>query len=406
MKYDLVIRNGYYYDNENDRYIKGDIGINSGVICKIGNINSGKEVIDACGCVILPGFINTHIHFGEYYIKGYSGKLGTLEYIDYAEKFNSLNKGMKEDIRVSSSKICAYEAIKYGETTLMGIRGWDALEKFNARLYMGYPLMKSDKLGEYLNNAFERFESFERSELNNYYIFIHSLLTVDEDILCKLSEYIKGKNIYIAIHLLETESENEKVKSKYGMGCLEVLEKYNLLSERTLLVHCCYLSESDIQMIRKYKCSIVINPNSNLKLKNKVVDYSKLYDINVCIGTDGIATNDSLNILNSLRTMGLLYDISDNELFNMISLNPGKFLSNNTGVIKEGYKADLAIYELNNYKIVRLETFINNLIYSSDIEAKCVIVNGKKIVNDYENCIYSKSDINSLNMSDKIKFNE
>ncbi len=405
MKYDLVIKNGLIYNN--NILEKKDIGIKDGIITKIGDdINDSFEVINAKNSVILPGFINTHIHFGEYYIKGYKDKLSTKEYINYAEDFNNRNISKKELIRDTSSKICAYEAIKYGSTTLMGIRGWNSIEEYNARLYMGYPLMNSNKLKEYLDNPFKRFEEFKRSELNKYYIFIHSLLIVDENILKELSEYIKNHNVLIAIHLRETFDEEELIKEKYNMSSLEVLEKYNLLSKNTLLVHCCYIDENDIKIIKKYNCSISINPNSNLKLKNKVLDINNLKDINVCIGTDGVATNDSLNILDSVKTLGLLYDIPDNELINMITVNPNKFLNNNIGSICEGYKADFNIYELNNYKIVREDTFINNLIYSSDIIPKYVIVNGKSIINNYKNILYSDKSIYKMNISKKLKFND
>ena len=402
----LLIKNGYIYDNVNDSIKKMDISIKDGIIDNISTniIGEFAKIIDANNCIILPGFINSHIHFGEYYIKGYKNKLTTEEYIKYAEDFNAKNKNYKEEIRVSSSRICAYEAIKYGTTTLMGIRGWNAAEIYNARLYMGYPFMKSNKLKEYLDNPFKKFELFKDDKLNNYYIFIHSLLTVDDSILKELSSYINNKNIFLAIHILESEKERELVTKKYGTSPLRVLEKYNLLSEKTLLVHCCYLNIEDVDIIKKYKCSISLNPNSNLKLKNKVSNINLLKDINICVGTDGVATNDSLNILDSIRTLGLIYDLQDKDLINMITLNPGKYLNNKTGIIKKGYKADLNIYELSNYKIVRPNTFINNLIYSSDIYPKDIIVNGNVIFKNYKNVKYNENEINKNNISEKLKF--
>lgn len=403
MKYDLVIKNGYIYDE--NKIIKNDIAINDGIIVKIGNnIDDYIDYIDASNCVILPGFINTHIHFGEYYIKGYDGKLTTKEYIKYAENFNDFNLGNKELIRKTSSKICAYEAIKFGQTTLMGIRGWNSIEEYNIRLYMGYPLMKSNKLKEYLDNPYERFEAFKSDSLNNYYIFIHSLLTVNEYILSKLSEYIKDKKVFIAIHLRETKDEEKEIKKKFKLSSLEVLEKYGLLSDKTLLVHCCYINDNDIKIIKKYKCSISICPCSNLKLNNRILNILKYNDINICVGTDGVASNDSLNIMDDLKILGLLYNISSYDLIKMITINPNKYLNNKIGKICENYKADFNIYDLNNYKVVRKETFINNLIYSSDIIPKHVIVDGKYIVRDYKNIKYSENDISNYNISDKINF--
>ena len=403
MRYDLVIKNGYIYNN--GLVLKKDIGIKKGVIIKIDdNINDSKNIIDAKDNIIMPGFINTHIHFGEFYNKGYQKKLKTDEYINYAEKFYELNIKNSEIIRVTSSKICAYEAIKYGQTTLMGIRGWNSVEEYKARLYMGYPLMNSGKLNKYLIDGFRQFKSLKNDKLNTYYIFVHSLLSVDEKVLQELSSFVKNNSVYLAIHLKETKNEEKKIIKKYNLNSLEVLEKFNLLSEKTLLVHCCYLNREDIKIIKKYNCTISINPNSNLKLRNKILDITKLKGINICVGTDGIATNDSLNIIECLKTMGLLYNISSKDLIKMITENPGKFLNNKTGRICEGYKADLIIYDLNNYKIVRKETFINNLIYSSEIIPKHVIVDGQYVLKDYVNVLYSDKDINKYNVSDKLTF--
>ena len=169
------------------------------------------------------------------------------------------------------------------------------------------------------------------------------------------------------------------------MSPLRFLYENELLYDRTLLVHCCYLNDDDIELVRKTNASISINPNSNLKLKNKVPDIDKFEGINLCIGTDGIATNGNLNIINDCKTLGLMYDIDDSKLIQMLTINPAAFLGNNIGKVESGYKADLNIYDLSDYRIVRKETFINNLIYSSEILPRYVLVNGEFVVEEYKN---------------------
>ena len=387
MTGDIIIKNGYVYDITSDSFKRNDILIKNGVIAKISNnINLvDAYIMDATNHVIMPGFINTHIHFGEYFVNGYQGKLSTMQYIKYAEDFNDKNKLIKDEIWKKSADICIKEALRHGETTLVGIRGWNYLERYMSRLYMGYPLMNSNKLKEYLNDFYTRFESFEDTDLNKYYIFLHSLLTVDIEIIKKLSKYIKDKNIFLGVHVSESEYENDFIKNKYGMSPLRFLYENELLYDRTLLVHCCYLNDDDIELVRKTNASISINPNSNLKLKNKVPDIDKFEGINLCIGTDGIATNGNLNIINDCKTLGLMYDIDDSKLIQMLTINPAAFLGNNIGKVESGYKADLNIYDLSDYRIVRKETFINNLIYSSEILPRYVLVNGEFVVEEYKN---------------------
>lgn len=406
-KYDIIIKNSYIYDIEKNCILKKDIAINDGIIRKISNKikDDAHYIYNLKNHIILPGFINSHIHFGEFYIKGYKDKKSTLEYINYAEHINSNNKSISEEMRVTSSIISAYEALSYGQTTLVGIRGWKCLEKFGIRLYMGYPFMNSQKLRGYLDDAINRFKKLKKNDTCDYYIFIHSLLTIDEKILANISNYFKNTNVKLAIHLYETESEKEMIKKKYNMNGIDLLNKYDLLNENTLLVHCCYLSENDINLIKNKRCSLSINPCSNLKLKNNVPKYELIKDLNICLGTDGCATSDSLNIMESCRLFGLLNEIEDKDLLKMITINPAKYLDNKIGIIKNGYNADLIIYDLNNYKVVRKETFINNLIYSSEIKPKYVFVNGKLIIKNYINKFYSNEDICKKNISIKINYN-
>lgn len=402
---DMLIKNGYVYNSDNGTIQKKDILIKKGIICKIKNkieIDSNVRVLDITNHVIMPGFINSHIHFGEFFLSGYKNKLSTQEYIEYAEKFNDKNKYNKDIIWKKSSIISMCEALRHGQTTLIGIRGWNFLERFKGRLYMGYPFMDSNKLREYLINPFSKIESLKKTSLNKYYIFLHSLLTINESIIKEVASYIKNNNIILGIHVSESEYENNYIKKKYGLSPIEFLNKHHLLSKQTILIHCCYLSDNDIEIIKKAGCTVSINPNSNLKLKNKVPNIKKLEGINLCIGTDGIATNGNLNIINDCKLLGLLYDIDDIDLIKMITINPSKFLNEKLGSIKEGYMADLSIYDLSDDRIVRKETFLNNLIYNGEIVPRYVIVDGVKVINNYRNNIIKERELQKLNIN--IKF--
>lgn len=406
--YSLVIKNGYIYNSDKNSFEIKDIAIKDDKIIKISDniCSSSKKNIDAKNKIILPGFINLHIHFGEYYVKGYNKKLSTSQYIYMAEKFNKLNIEKKEEIRVSSTILSAYESIEYGNTTLMGIRGWNCIDNFGLRLYLGYPLMNSEKLREYLNNPFEKFSKFQNTKLNTYYLFLHSLQMVDE-IFEELSNYLKkNKNVKFAIHLSETLQENLYIRKKYQMSPTEFLLKHDLLNSNTLLIHCCYLSDNDLKIIKEKGCTICICPNSNLKLGNKIPNLKKMlkYGINVCIGTDGSATNDSLNIMNSCKTIGLFTNLSEFQILEMITSNGNKYLNADIGSIKENYKADLLIYDLDDYRIVRKETFLNNLIYSSEIKPIYVIINGNLISSNSINKILSKEKLKKIKISNILNY--
>ncbi|NMA50237.1 MAG: amidohydrolase family protein [Mollicutes bacterium] len=400
--YDVIIKNAFLFDEVKEDFLKRDLAIKNGIIAKIGLnlIDEKAKIIDAENKVLIPGYINTHIHFGEYFVKGYDGNLSTEEYIKYTEKFNYHNEKYAEQIRQNSTLITATEALSFGCTTLVGIRGWNCIDQFGIRLYFGYPLMKSRKLKGYLNNLYQKFEKLKCNELQEKYIFIHSLQMVDEKILEGLEKYLEKNKVKLAIHLSETKIENSYAKKKYGLTPTEVLLKYNLLSQDTLLIHCCYLSERDIEIISNKKASICLCPNSNLKLGNNIPNPLKLMSkgINVCVGTDGIATDESMNILDNCKTLALKFGINTKVLLEMITINPQKYLNSRNGYIKEGYEADLLIYELDNYQITRNETFYNDLIYSYAIKPQYVFIKGKEIISNYKNVKVHLNKINNLKL--------
>lgn len=161
-------------------------------------------------------------------------------------------------------------------------------------------------------------------------------------------------------------------KEKYGLTPIELLNKYNLLNENTLLVHCNYLEENDVKLIKDNKASIAVCHNSNLKLKNRPCDVIKLLDneINVMVATDGPATNDSLSLLDSLRTTALLTGLDSYKLLDMITINPSKYMKINSGSIIEGNKADILFYNVNSLNFTYNKSIIEILYIHLEINQK------------------------------------
>ena len=100
------------------------------------------------------------------------------------------------------------------------------------------------------------------------------------------------------------------------------------------------------------------------------------------IGTDGPATCDSVNILDTAKTTALITRISEQDIFDMITINPSKYLEINTGKREKYYKADLLFFEKNSTRITYTNSIINNLIYSPDIRPIYIMKDGKMVLED------------------------
>ena len=216
---------------------------------------------------------------------------------------------------------------------------------------------------------------------------------------------LDGAPRYLA--LMNKESDVIDAYSTDGL-----LKKYDLLNENTLLVHCNYLNENDIKLIKDNSVSVAVCHSSNLKLNNKPCNIKKLLDngINVMVATDGPATNDSLSLLDSLKVTALLSGINSSKLLDLITVNPAQYMKINSGSIVEGNKADILLYNKNSLNITYTQSAVENLIYTSGNKPEIIIKDGKVIIENYKfkdkienNIINEKNKI--INLLENNKFN-
>lgn len=385
---DLLIKNGLIVTQNLKREIKQtNVGIKDKKITYVGDKTiPSNQVIDAKEYIVLPAFLNAHIHFGEYFLRGYKKNLSTEEYILLGEKFNTKFKDIVDEIRSSSINNVLLESIQNGTLTVFGVRGWPNVQKFPVNAFLGYPMMNSQKLNDYRINFEQKFNSLEKSDNVEYFIGLHSVKWIEKDTLIEISNFLKNNTkIKLSLHICETYEEVEYIKGKYKMTPIELLDKYELLNENTLLVHCNYLDHNDINLIKKSKASVGVCHSSNLKLKNKPCDIKRLLNngINVIVATDGPATNDSLSLLDSLRTTALLTNLDSNTLLDMITVNPARYMKINSGRIVEGNKADIILFNRNNMNLTYNKSALENLIYTSGNKPEIVIKDGKIIIEKY-----------------------
>ena len=177
-------------------------------------------------------------------------------------------------------------------------------------------------------------------------------------------------------------------------------------------MHCNYLNENDIKLIKDNSVSVAVCHSSNLKLNNKPCNIKKLLDngINVMVATDGPATNDSLSLLDSLKVTALLSGINSSKLLDLITVNPAQYMKINSGSIVEGNKADILLYNKNSLNITYTQSAVENLIYTSGNKPEIIIKDGKVIIENYKfkdkienNIINEKNKI--INLLENNKFN-
>ena len=136
----------------------------------------------------------------------------------------------------------------------------------------------------------------------------HSIYAVSRENLLKAKKLAEKYNAPIHIHLSETKFEFDECKKKNKCTPVEYLDKLGILNSKSILAHCVWLTDKDIKILSKRKANVVHCPLSNLKLGSGIAPVSKLVEagVNVCLGTDGAASSNRLDIFEAGKFAALL----------------------------------------------------------------------------------------------------
>ena len=199
----------------------------------------------------------------------------------------------------------------------------------------------------------------------------------------------------IHIHIAEAQSETDGIAERYGCTPVEYVERSGLFESPTIAAHCIRVDESDRAILAQHGVSVVTNPASNMKLGNGFAPVPELVaaGINVCLGTDGAASNNAQNMFRELGLLTLIHKgthdvpqcISADEGLRMATRNAAKALGLETGSIKVGRKADIVLLDLDAPSLTPLNNAVAALAYSANgSEVTDVIIDGKTVMRNRE----------------------
>lgn len=369
------------------RVVRVDVLIEGGRISGIGNFEAELVRHDISGCLLFPGFINSHAHPGETIFRNFVSSRSLEEYIEQTESINRLLGSLQESVRAASVDMTLLESIRAGTTTICAGRCAESCDTAGIRSFSGYMLMKSQKLARFLTDFRKHFEDYLRTmktaRLVNPLIFLHSLKFCDRKILELCKKLVREYNIPFTAHVSETENEEKQIQREFGESSVKVLDRYGLIGSRSLLVHCCYVSDDDIPVIKERGATVVLCPTSNLQLGNKPPSLKKFLDadINITIATDGLVTNPSASLIDECLVAARVWpELRNLDLLDFITINPARSLMLNAGVLETGALADMLVFRLNNPKSTEAVSKKRALDIIRSAEIQDVIVDGHFIM--------------------------
>lgn len=386
-------------EGNQDRIVEKNIYIEGDSIVGLGQAPEGfqeDKVLDGTDRLVIPGFINGHTHS---YMSVFRNVADDLAFGDWL--FNTvmpLEDQLVEEDAYWGANLAILEMMKSGTTCFSDMQmhihqTTKAVKESGMRAVIGRGLVGNgnDEAGSSrIAQAYEEMDAFRDCDRLTFRLAPHAPYTCDEAFLNIVAEEAKKKNMGIHIHLCESRYEVEEAHKNWGCSPIALCEKAHIFDVPTVAAHCVHIDDADMNILKRNGVSVVTNPASNMKLGNGFAPVPGMMEkgINVCLGTDGAASNNALNLFHELSLLTLIHKgngetaqcISAKEGFRIATINGAKALGleDKVGTIEVGKKADLAILNLNTPSLTPRNNLIAGLCYSANgSEVETVIVNGK-----------------------------
>lgn len=376
----ILLKNTAYLDEDlNVKY--GDIGISGEIIDSVGTAadKAYDQTIDCSGCVAIPAFVNGHAHSPMALLKGYAENMALNEWLN--EKIFPFEATMDEDDVYNSALLAVAESVRFGcvSTTDMYYR-FDAMTAayeqagFKSNISLSVLTHNAESsMKEYIYALDKMKQLSDRIRLD---VAIHAVYTSTPEIVREFSLFAKQHGLRMHTHLSETQRENDDWKQKYGMTPTQYLYKLGMFDVPTTAAHCVYLEDGDAEILSANNVSIAVNCTSNLKLASGIPDIAKMlrYGINVTIGTDSVSSNNNLDMFEEMKLFALLPkavnrdpalispDVALHAATRAGALAQGR---DDCGLIKKGFKADIAVINMDTPHMHPIHDIKNNLVYAA-----------------------------------------
>ncbi len=382
---------------------RGSVAIADGKIVAVGkNINvKADTVIDAKGKVVLPGLVNAHTHLSMTLLRGIADD---MEFDPWLKtKIWPIEKHLRaEDCYVGALLGCL-EMIKSGTTCFADQYFFmedvaRAVEKAGIRGVLSYGIIEQGdpkKRKSEIREGEKLVKTCHGTADGRILTMFgpHAPYTCSPECLAQVKELAKKYKVGIHTHIAESKWEVEEIIKKYGKRPVEHLDAIGFLGPEVLAAHCVQLAEQEIRILRDRGVKPVHNPVSNMKIACGVSPVPEMLaaGIPVALGTDGAASNNSLDMFNEMKFAALLNKVDKfdptvmpvQSVLEMATVNGGRALGlgENLGSLEVGKKADLILVDLRKPHLTPLRNVISHLVYSAtggDVDT--VIVDGKVIM--------------------------
>jgi len=360
-----------------------------------------EKVIDGRGKVAMPGLVNCHTHLAMTLFRGIAEDQPLQKWLK--QTIWPLEAKLKPRDVYDGALLGCLEMIKSGTTSFADMyfnedQVAKAVEKAGLRgvlaqgiLEAGF-LSRGEKMLRESVNFAKKYDGYADGRVTAQ-LGPHTLYTCGPSLLRKVREKATELKVGVHIHLAESEETVNLTKKKHGLSEVELLEKMGFLGPDVLAAHCIHLAKEEMRIMAKHNVKVSYNPVVNMKLAQGTARIKDLSDLGVTvgIGTDGPASNNNLDMFESMKIAALL----QKQFYKDPTVMPAKMvlkmatidgaralgLEKTVGTLEAGKKADIILLDFKKPHLTPIHDPYANIIYSahgSDVDT--VIVDGKVLM--------------------------
>lgn len=358
--------------------------------------------IDGRGKLLIPGLVNAHAHIAMALFRGLADDMefweawpGTVWPLERKTKAADVKAG---------TMLGLLEGIRSGTTSFADFYFFpeavaEAAKKIGARIAIGpdvqdgkTPQAKNAKEALAISERFAR--KFAKDGMARPIAYAHAPYTCCAETIAKVGEIGRKFGLKTHIHAAETRKEVFDLKRKAGKRVVDYLDGLGFVSEGLTAAHCCWLTNSEVKLLGKRKASVAHCPVSNMKLAGGAaapVPDMAAEGVNVTLGTDGPASNNSLDMIETMKAAALLHKFARwdpkacpaQQIIDFATRNGARALGIGAGSIEQGELADFALLDLRAANLVPAPNLASAIVYAANpANVRDVMVNGKLILED------------------------
>ncbi|MDH3218957.1 MAG: TRZ/ATZ family hydrolase [Gammaproteobacteria bacterium] len=373
------------------------------------------EIIRLPNCALMPGLVNSHTHASMGLFRGIADDLPLMEWLT-GHIWPAETRWVDAQFTADGFMLAAAEMMRSGTTCLNDMYYFPdtaarcaqaiGMRSVIGLIVLDFPSVWARDADEYLHKALAAHDEIRELPLVSSAFAPHAPYTVSDESLRLVAMYSSELDVPVHMHVHETAAEVAEAQQKTGLRPLERLDQLNLLNSNLIAVHMTELDEFEIERIAEAGVSVAHCPESNLKLGSGICPVATLLErgVNLCLGTDGAASNNDLDLLGEMRTAALLAKGSSGnasacnarQSIEMATINGARALglADRIGSIEAGKYADLIAIDLSGLNTQPVYDPVAQIVYAAaSRQVSHVWIDGVIQLRDFEFCRLDSDEI-------------